>query len=104
MYPPDKPPKFRGEWTGKRSEINWFALAAQRSIVAHLAAECERVYGDAVTVTHDMRAVGGRVCDGEVVLQDAAGERATRQCDLIVGADGAGSAVRGLMQEQVGLP
>ena len=88
----------------KKAPGDLHALATQRGIVAHLRAECARVYGDSIRVHYGMRAVGGDVCAGEVVLEDAAGERVTREYDMIVGADGIGSAVRGLMQEQVRPP
>ena len=101
MYFPNKPPKFIGDWAGRPAPVDLLALATQPGIVARLAAECRRVYGDTVTVTHGMRAVGGRVCEGEVVLEDALGDRTTRQFDLVIGADGGRSVVRGLLQEQV---
>ena len=96
---------FFGDWANDNTSLagKMSVLASQRDIVAHLRNECERVYGNSVTVTRGVRAVGGRVCEGEVVLEDSAGERSTRQFDLVVGADGAGSTVRDLMQEQVGL-
>lgn len=99
-YRPGSPPQFGGPWT-KDGTRDLVALATQRGIVEHFTAECARVYGDQVTVTHGVGAVGGRVCEGEVVLEDAAGERVTRQFDVVIGADGHTSAVRDLMQEQV---
>ena len=73
----------------------------QPGISGHLRAECERVYPDSVSVFNGMRAVGGNVCAGELVLEDSAGEKHERQFDMVVGADGVGSTVRKLMQEQV---
>ena len=62
------------------------------------------MHPDSVTVSLGMRAVGGNVCSGEVVLEDSTGGRHERQFDMVVGADGAGSAVRKLMHEQVYSP
>ena len=59
------------------------------------------MYPESVTVSHGMRAVGGNVCAGELVLEDSSGEQHERQFDMVVGADGVKSAVRQLMQEQV---
>ena len=98
---------FFSKWSGKdqgTTADRLQTLATQRGIVAHLRGECERVYGDAIRVHYGMRAVGGAVAAGEVTLEDSAGERVTRQFDMIVGADGAASAVRRLMQEQVPRP
>eukprot|EP00892_Ulva_mutabilis_P005934 jgi/Ulvmu1/3712/UM170_0018.1 len=99
---PGRPTLFLGYWTGQDSPLlaSRIALATQPGIVAHLSAECERVYGAAVAVTHGMRAVGGNVCAGELVLEDAGGQWQERRFDMVVGADGAGSTVRRLMQEQ----
>eukprot|EP00892_Ulva_mutabilis_P005928 jgi/Ulvmu1/3707/UM170_0013.1 len=99
---PGRPTLFLGYWTGQDSPLlaSRIALATQPGIVAHLSAECERVYGAAVAVTHGMRAVGGNVCGGELVLEDTGGQRQERRFDMVVGADGAGSTVRRLMQEQ----
>lgn len=100
-YRPGSPPQFGGPWAIKDGTSDLAVRATQRGIVEHFTAECARVYGDHVTVTHGMRAVGGRVCEGEVVLEDPAGERVTRRFDVVIGADGYMSSVRDLMQEQV---
>ena len=99
----EQPPRFFGKWTGATAAVtsNFYTIATQPGIVEHLRAECERVYPESVTVSHGMRAVGGNVADGELVLEDSAGERHERQFDMVVGADGVGSTVRKLMQEQV---
>ena len=98
-----RPPLFFGKWVGAgpASAAPFDTLATQPGIVDHVWSECERVYPDSITVSHGMRAVGGNVCTGEVVLEDSAGGRHERQFDMVVGADGAGSAVRQLIQEQV---
>ena len=76
-------------------------MSTQLGISEHLRAECERVYPDSVTVSHGMRAVGGNVCAGEVTLEASSGEQCSRRFDMIVGADGVTSVVRGLMLKQV---
>ena len=101
MHSASGTPRFFGRWSGKDTLPQRLALSTQPGIVAHLKAECSRVYGESITMHYGMRAVGGDVCAGELVLQDAAGEQETRQYDVVVGADGVASAVRQLMQQQV---
>eukprot|EP00892_Ulva_mutabilis_P004958 jgi/Ulvmu1/2834/UM143_0006.1 len=95
-----KPPIFFGPVANRPVPANVFAMLTQPGIVAHLRAECERVYGTAVSVMHGTRAVGGNVCDGELVLEGSDGEWQQRQFDMVVGADGVRSAVRRLVQQQ----
>ena len=101
VHLPGQATRFVGEWASVDFGLSFSAASTQPGIVEHLRAECERVYPDSVTVSHGMRAVGGNVCTGGLVLEDSAGERHERQVDMVVGADGASSTVRKLMQEQV---
>ena len=101
IHIPGKDTMFVGDWSTKSIGLNYYAASTQPGIVEHLVAECERVYPDSITVSYGMRAVGGNVCAGELVVEDSAGERHERQFDMIVGADGVQSAVRQLMQEHV---
>ena len=101
VRPADGPPLFFGPWSKTAASFETIAMATQLGISEHLRAECERVYPDSITVSHGMRAVGGNVCAGEVTLEASSGEQSSRRFDMLVGADGARSVVRGLMQKQV---
>lgn len=100
---PGEDPLFMGKWAGHgpAPELAFHAFATQPGIVEHLRAEGERVYGDCISVVYGMRAVAGNVCAGELILEDPSGEQHTRRFDMVIGADGAKSTVRQLMQEQV---
>eukprot|EP00892_Ulva_mutabilis_P008249 jgi/Ulvmu1/5797/UM025_0052.1 len=97
-----KPPRFFSGWGKAPGPLDTpiFAVATQPGIAQHLERECVRVYGDRVAVERGVRLVGGKVCEGQLLLEDAAGSTQQRQFDLVVGADGVNSMTRRLMAEQ----
>eukprot|EP00892_Ulva_mutabilis_P008269 jgi/Ulvmu1/5814/UM025_0071.1 len=99
MHVVGKPARWAVGW-GKPPPVLRICTATQHSIVQHLERECVRVYGDRVAVERGVRLVGGKVCEGQLLLEDAAGSTQQRQFDLVVGADGVSSVTRRLMAEQ----
>ena len=77
-------------WTGSRGDI----LRALMALV-------EAKHGDRVSFAFQTRVTAVDVHSGTLVCQPVSGEETTRQFDLVVGGDGAGSVVRQAMQDQV---
>jgi len=77
-------------WTGSRGDI-----------VRALTAAVEDRHNDLVAVEYGCRVDAVDVSAGAVTATPPGGEPTTREFDLVVGADGAGSAVRRAMQNQL---
>ena len=77
-------------WTGSRGDV---VRALMSEVVDH--------YADEIHVEFGCRVDAANIGSGALSYTPPGGEMITRRFDLVIGADGAGSAVRRAMQEQL---